>query len=714
MPKSYLQVVLNLPLNQSFTYLDCENPDGKSRVGFRADLKFGNRRMTGFVISESESLPPDCPVEESKIRPILRILDDEALFDDEIIFLARWMSAYYLCSLGEAISAMLPSGKREVDAGCFSFIEETPETKARTLSDEQARAVEEILGIRSDKLAVSSEQLSLEGESLPPGVQASLSPTPPSSGDTPQRPVSNLHYLYGATGTGKTEVFMQVCERLLSQNKGVIYLVPEIGLTPQVTQAVVSRFGNTAAVLHSGLTPSQKLSEWRRILKREARIVIGARSAVFAPVPDLGMIIIDEEHDGSYKSGNSPRYHARQVAMYRCSKKKIPLLMGSATPSVEAWNMMENGGIQRHTLTRRLAGGAMPEIKCVNLTALSMEGSVSPVLQKEIEACLEEKRQVILFLNRRGFTHFFRCNSCGFELKCKNCSVSLTFHKAEKRLRCHYCGYSVSPPQSCPECGSLDVGYSGFGTEFIENEVKAKFPNARVVRLDTDSLSHKGELSEKIESFKKGDYDILLGTQMVAKGLNFPNLKLVGVVLADTGLHMPDFRAAERTFSLITQVAGRAGRFFPDGKVLVQTYCPDASPIAYAVDGKTQEFYESELEVRKMLNFPPFSRLLRLVFRAPSEAQAFSGANGAAGILHQILRGLAAKPSKFQEAAMQSEILGPAECPLSKIAANYRQQIILRGPSVSLLQYMAQTFRDNFKSPGEVYIEYDVDPVSLL
>ena len=673
MQKSYLQVVLNLPLNQSFTYLDCENPDGKSRVGFRADLKFGNRRMTGFVISESESLPPDCPVEESKIRPILRILDDEALFDDEIIFLARWMSAYYLCSLGEAISAMLPSGKREVDAGGFSFIEETPETKARTLSDEQARAVEEILSSNS-----------------------------------------NLHYLYGATGTGKTEVFMQVCERLLSQNKGVIYLVPEIGLTPQVTQAVVSRFGNTAAVLHSGLTPSQKLSEWRRILKREARIVIGARSAVFAPVPDLGMIIIDEEHDGSYKSGNSPRYHARQVAMYRCSKKKIPLLMGSATPSVEAWNMMENGGIQRHILTRRLAGGAMPEIKCVNLTALSMEGSISPVLQKEIEACLEEKRQVILFLNRRGFTHFFRCNSCGFELKCKNCSVSLTFHKAEKRLRCHYCGYSVSPPQSCPECGSLDVGYSGFGTEFIENEVKAKFPNARVVRLDTDSLSHKGELSEKIEAFKKGDYDILLGTQMVAKGLNFPNLKLVGVVLADTGLHMPDFRAAERTFSLITQVAGRAGRFFPDGKVLVQTYCPDASPIAYAVAGKTQEFYESEVEVRKMLNFPPFSRLLRLVFRAPSEAQAFSGANGAAGILHQILRGLAAKPSKFQEAAMQSEILGPAECPLSKIAANYRQQIILRGPSVSLLQYMAQTFRDNFKSPGEVYIEYDVDPVSLL
>lgn len=704
MPGRFLQVVLNIPLNQSFTYLDCENAEGKSRVGFRADLKFGNRRMTGFVVSESDSLPAECPVEESKIRPILRILDDEPIFTEEVLETARWISRYYLCSVGEAISAMLPSGKRESDAGGFSFLEETPETKARTLSDEQKNAVEEILEQNLTQINTDGRGFEQKNQSenlCPISVHHRSS-------------VSNLHYLYGATGTGKTEVFMQTCERLLAQGKGVIYLVPEIGLTRQVIEAVVSRFGNTAAVLHSGLTPSQKLSEWHRILNREARIVIGARSAVFAPVPGLGMIIIDEEHDGSYKSGNTPRYHARQVAMYRCSRLNIPLLMGSATPSVEAWNMMGEGGIKKHVLTRRLAGGAMPEIKCVNLSGLSIDGAISPVLQKEIEATLEEKRQAILFLNRRGFTHFFRCNSCGFELKCKNCSVSLTFHKAEKRLRCHYCGYSVSPPQSCPECGSLDVGYSGFGTEFIETEVKAKFPNARIVRVDTDSLKAKGELTEKIEAFKKGEYDIMLGTQMVAKGLNFPNLKLVGVVLADTGLHMPDFRAAERTFALITQVAGRAGRFFPDGKVFVQTYCPDSAPIAYAVAGKTEEFYKSEIETRRMLSFPPFARLVRLVFRAPSEKQAEAGAGGAAVILQKILQGAVANPSKMQEAARHTEILGPAECPLSKIAANYRQQIILRGPSVALLQYMAQTFRENYKAPGEVYIEYDVDPVSLL
>lgn len=692
MSKKFLQIVLNIPLNQSFTYLDCENLENKARTGMRADLKFGNRRMTGLVISESELLPADCPVEESKIRPVLRFLDEEPVITEELLEVAKWLSRYYLCSLGEAVSVMIPSGKRESDAGGFSFIEESPEKKARTLSDEQKRAVEEILGKDTDAKIKANQNANTNGSSAPPA----------------------LHYLYGATGTGKTEVFMQVCERLLSEGKGVIYLVPEIGLTHQVIEAVVSRFGNTAAVLHSGLTPSQKLSEWHRILNRQARIVIGARSAVFAPVPDLGMIIIDEEHDGSYKSGNTPRYHARQVAMYRSSRNKIPLLMGSATPSVEAWHMMKSGGIMRHTLTRRLAGGAMPEVKCVNLTALSIDGAISPVLQKEIDSTLAEKRQTILFLNRRGFTHFFRCNSCGFELKCKNCSVSLTFHKAEKRLRCHYCGYSVSPPQSCPECGSLDVGYSGFGTEFIENEVKAKFPSARIVRVDTDSVSRKGELTEKIAAFKKGEYDIMLGTQMVAKGLNFPNLKLVGVILADTGLHMPDFRASERTFSLITQVAGRAGRFFPDGKVLVQTYCPDADSIACAVAGKTEEFYESEIQTRRLLNFPPFSRILRMVFRAPSEAQASSGANGAASILHQILRAIATKPSKIQEAAQYTEILGPAECPLSKIAANYRQQIILRGPSVSLLQYMAHTFAENYKAPGEVYIEYDVDPVSLL
>ncbi len=668
----YLSLVLNLPLKSAFTYADLEeNASIPDLTGWRADVKFGNRRMTGYIIAQYAELPPDCPVDESKIRPILRLVDKEPLVTKDTIDLALWVSRFYLCSHGEALSAMLPSGKRGTDAGSFSFAEEAPEATPRVLSDEQKQAVEGILA--------EDESTSQAGR---------------------------FHYLYGATGTGKTEVFLQAAERLLLQGKGVIYLVPEIGLTGQVIEAVSARFGKTVAVLHSELTPSQRLGEWKRILHREARVVIGARSAVFAPVPDLGLIIIDEEHDGSYKSGNTPRYHARQVAMYRAKKEGIPLVMGSATPSVEAWFSMQQGIIRRHTLTRRLAGGKMPEITSINLSLQPAAGGcISEPLAEAVRETLAQKRQTILFLNRRGFTHFFRCNSCGYELTCKNCSVALTYHKSEKRLRCHYCGWSVTPPQQCPACGSLDVGYSGFGTEYIEAEVAAKFPTARVIRIDTDSLTHKGELQEKLDAFRRGEYDIMLGTQMVAKGLNFPNLLLVGVVLADTGLHLPDFRAAERTFALITQVAGRAGRFFPDGKVLVQTYSPDREPVLCAVKGDIARFYTGELSTRELLGFPPYARMVRLVFRAPTEKQAALAAEGAAHILEALLK---------NEGAQDVEVLGPAECPLVKIAANWRYQILLRGKKLLPLQQAAGVFLEQYRSPSDVYIECDVDPVSLL
>ncbi len=659
----FLDVAVNVPVNQTFSYKVAEEDMVKNPFGCRVEVRFGNRKMIGFVVSYNDCLSKDCPVSADKIRSIIRFIDKEALLTKELYNLALWMKDYYLCSIGESIFTMIPSGKRESEYTSFSFSEDESsfEKKERKLSEEQETAVKEII----------------ESKSI-------------------------FHYLYGMTGSGKTEVFLSTAEKIIEKGKGVIYLVPEIGLTPQVIEAVVSRFGNKAAVLHSGLTPSQRLSEWRRILSKEAVIVVGARSAIFAPVPNLGLIIIDEEHDGSYKSGSAPRYHARQVAMYRAQKQNIPLVMGSATPSVESWKSMNDKLIVKHTLTQRLAGGSPPEIESVNLSSLrSMEGCLSPRLSEEIEKTLKEKRQIILFLNRRGFTHFYRCNSCGFEMKCKNCSVSLTYHKSENRLRCHYCGYSVQPPSQCPSCGSLDAGYSGFGTEFIESEVRTKFPLARITRVDTDSLTKKGELQEKLTSFQNGDYDILLGTQMVAKGLNFPKLKLVGVVLADTALHLPDFRAGERTFSLITQVAGRAGRFFPDGKVIVQSYSPDRLPIALSVAGKIEAFYENEIQERQILSFPPFSRLLRLVFRSALEKNAENAAGDAAYLLQQI-------------APKGVDILGPAECPLEKIAANYRHQVILRAKSISPLQKLAKSLLTDYFQPKDVYIEIDVDPVNLL
>lgn len=662
----YLETVLNVPVSQTFTYrLDTTVIPPECAVpGKRAEVRFGNRRMTAYIISVRDSLPAGLQITTDKIKPVIRILDETPVFTPELIDLSWWMSRYYLCAQGEALAAMIPSGKRETDCPGFSFTDDPVEYSPRTLSEEQTAAV---AGITAQK--------------------------------------NLIHYIYGSTGSGKTEVFLRAAENILDSGKGVIYLVPEIGLTHQVIEAVVRRFGQTVAVLHSELTPSQRLKEWHRILNKDARVVIGARSAVFAPVPDLGMVIIDEEHDASYKAGSTPRYHARQIAMHRCRQLGIPLVMGSATPSAEAWHSMETGNIIRHRLSKRLAGGVPPDIETVDLSKTGTEtGCLSPRLCEEIRSTLSEKRQVILFLNRRGFTHFFRCNTCGFELKCKNCSVALTYHKGEKRLRCHYCGWNIAPPSICPECASVDVGYSGFGTEFIESETVAKFPSARICRIDTDSLTKKGELQEKLASFRNGETDILLGTQMVAKGLNFPNLKLVGVVLADTGLHMPDFRAAERTFALITQVAGRAGRFFPDGKVIVQSYNPAQEAVAYACSGNTEGFYAQELEQRKILGFPPFTRLIRLVFRAATLEAAQDAAAGAADLL-------AFEAEKISAAA---DILGPSECPLSMVAANYRWQVLLRAISIKPLLQLCSAFLYGYKAPAAVYIEVDVDPVNLL
>lgn len=659
----FIEAAVNVPLNQTFTYKCDQDIPLEETFGRRIEVRFGNRKTTALVVAASNQQPSSCTVEADKIRLINRFIDTEPILTKELYETAKWMSLYYIAPIGEVIFSMIPSGKRETNSTGFFFEEDSSFSEARELSQEQKNAVDGILSKDDSR---------------------------------------KYHYLYGMTGSGKTEVFLSAAKKIMDMGQGVIYLVPEIGLTPQVIESVTKRFGNTAAVIHSELTPSQRLGEWRRILSKEARIVIGARSAVFAPVPDLGLIIIDEEHDGSYKSGSSPRYHARQVAMHRSSVLGIPLVMGSATPSVEAYHLMQTGVISKHVLTKRLAGGAIPEISSVNL---SIEGSgdscISGKLYNAMQETLKQKRQIILFLNRRGFTHFFRCNTCGFELKCKNCSVAMTYHKKENRLRCHYCGFSVAPPSQCPECGSLDIGYSGFGTEYIENEVKARFPNASTIRIDTDSLTHKGELQEKLDAFKNGKYDIMLGTQMVAKGLNFPKLQLVGVVLADTTLHLPDFRAAERTFSLITQVAGRAGRYFPDGKVIVQSFSPDMIPIETAVNNNSEAFYENELNQREILNFPPFSRLLRLVFRSAIQTAAEQAADGAYEILAK------SNPDNI-------EILGPAECPLEMIAKNYRYQILLRGKSIIPLQKMASNLIWNYTARQNVYIEVDVDPVNML
>ncbi|MDR2661775.1 MAG: primosomal protein N' [Treponema sp.] len=657
----YLEIIFDIPLKNSYTYLADEK--GEAAPGKRVMVPFGRREALGYVIGEHPQPPRG--LDPAKLKPVRRTVDGEKIFDGADIALARWMASYYLCGPGEALAAMIPSGRR---TGSYStFSDDTGDSGTLVLSEEQRSALEGLS-------ALSREQ----GEGAKP-----------------------LAYLYGITGSGKTEVFLRLAEQVIAAGKSVIYLVPEISLTHQTAEVIGRRFGTAAAALHSGMTGSERLTEWMRIRRGEVRIVAGPRSAVFAPVRDLGLIIIDEEHDGSYKSGNTPRYHARQIAMHRSAESGALLLMGSATPSAEAWKLMAEGKIRRFNLHRRLSGGRPPEIIPVGLA--KTEGALSAELKEEIRATALMGRQTILFLNRRGFAYFYHCRNCGFELSCKRCSVSLTYHKSRNRAVCHYCGYETAPPLSCPRCGSLDAGFTGFGTEFVEEEVRNTFPDLRIRRADADTTTRKGSLKEMLDIFKAGGIDILLGTQMVAKGLNFPGLRLVGVVFADTGLHLPDFRAAERTFSLIVQVAGRAGRYFPDGRVIVQTLRFDDPAINRACALDVEGFYRTELNQRSALNFPPYSRLIRFTFRSRKEDKAA----GASSRLAAILRPLLPK---------DAEILGPAECPLGIQNGSYRRQILLRGKAMGPIHRSAAAALEQYengKDPG-VYLETDVDPVHLL
>jgi primosomal protein N' (replication factor Y) len=651
-----IDVVFNLPIHQKFTYSVPGDLD--ITTGYRVQVPFGSRRLTGYVVGMADGPPPGVP----EIKQIHRSVDKRPVFDRRMLELAGWLSDMYLCSLGEALATILPGGRREVDPEEMGG--DLAVARDITLSTHQRNAI--------DRICAAGEATD-----------------------------GRVFYLQGVTGSGKTEVFLQVSRKMLDRGRGVIYLVPEISLTHQVIDVFQAFLDQPVAVLHSGLTPSQRLKTWLDLLDGTVGLVIGARSAVFAPVSNLGLIIIDEEHEGSYKSGTTPRYHARQVAMHRGRRENAVLVMGSATTSLEAFHYMNAGTLERLSLPERLSGGSMPEVQIQDLNGESVPLS-KPLIQ-EIRRTHEEGRQSILFLNRRGFSYFFHCRSCGYQMKCRNCSVSLTFHKNKNSMVCHYCGYRSPPEDVCPECGSMEVGYSGFGTERIEEEIQRLFPELTVRRVDTDSVRNKLRLKQILNEFHAGRIDILLGTQMVAKGLNFPGVKLVGIVSADTGLQLPDFRAAERTFDLIVQVSGRAGRFHPDGKVLVQTYLPNNETIHLAARADLDTFYRKELEMRKALDFPPFTRLIRLVFRARSAAKSRSAATGFARSLEDADPG-----------ARGVEVLGPVECPLSVIAGNHRNHLIFRSRNFRNLHSLVQQSVGRFQVPAGVYVEVDVDPVALL
>ena len=521
------------------------------------------------------------------------------------------------------------------------------------------------------------------------------------------------HLLHGVTGSGKTEIYMRVMAQILETGKSVIVLVPEISLTPQTASRFIGRFGERVAVLHSRLSVGERFDQWYRIHNGDADIVIGPRSAVFAPVKNLGLLIIDEEHSDSYKSDTSPRYHAREVAKKRAEIAKCPLILGSATPSLESYYQAKQNRYKLLSLPTRVLGRKMPDVRIIDMRDELKNGNrsiLSECLKFAIAERLLIQEQVILFLNRRGHSSYVFCRSCGYAERCENCSISLTFHFESKKLVCHHCGHRRETHPSCPECDSPAIDYfgrKGFGTETVEREIQKLFPDANVKRFDADSTAKKNAHEQILTAFEKQDIDILIGTQMIAKGLDFPNVTLVGVVVADTALNLPDFRASENTFSLLTQVAGRSGRADTAGEVIIQTYMPDHYCISAVKKHDYIDFYEKEVEARSPLQYPPFSHMGTLLLRGKNENEVIDAANVMSNHFDVL------QTEQFPDI----KILGPAPAPLSKIDGKFRWHFLLRCRQVEKLSQLLRCVNDDvlpkIKSKTIECI-MDIDPTNTL
>ncbi|WP_027414535.1 primosomal protein N' [Aneurinibacillus terranovensis] len=513
--------------------------------------------------------------------------------------------------------------------------------------------------------------------------------------------------IHGVTGSGKTEVYLEIMERTIAKGKEAILLVPEISLTPQMVERFKGRFGDQVAVLHSRLSHGERHDEWRKIRRGEVKVAIGARSAVFAPFENLGLIIMDEEHEGSYKQEETPRYHARAVAHYRGNYHKAVVILGSATPSLESYNQAIQQKIKLFTMAQRVGNRPLPDVSIVDMRLELQKGNramFSGELMNAINDRLAKNEQMVLFLNRRGFSTFVMCRSCGFVTQCPHCDISLTYHRSNRTLRCHYCGYTEREPETCPECGSEHIRFFGTGTQKVEEELAKYFPGIRVIRMDVDTTTQKGAHERLLQNFRQGKGDVLLGTQMIAKGLDFPNVTLVGVLAADSMLNLPDFRASERTFQLLTQVGGRAGRHEKKGEVVIQTYSADHFSIRYASKHDYHGFFHEEINQRYVKGYPPFSRLILFTFAHENVALIIKSAEAFAKKLREIL-----PPGAF--------LLGPVASPIARIKDRYRFQCMVKynhDPSVvSRIHSLVRKYEEERKKSG-MLLTVDVDPYMMM
>lgn len=524
---------------------------------------------------------------------------------------------------------------------------------------------------------------------------------------TIEEKLQKVFLLYGVTGSGKTEIYLQSIQQVIEKGREAIVLVPEISLTPQMVKRFKGRFGNKVAVLHSGLSLGEKYDEWRKIQRKEVSVVVGARSAIFAPFENLGIIIIDEEHETSYKQEDNPRYHARDVAVQRSIFHRCPVVLGSATPSLESFARAKKGVYELLTLPKRMNNHALPSVQIIDMREELREGNrsmFSRSLLEGIKARLEKKEQIVLFLNKRGHSSFVMCRDCGYVINCPNCDISLTYHRANQQMKCHYCGYESFVPKQCPECSSEHIRYFGTGTQKVEEELGKILPEARVIRMDVDTTSRKGSHERLLDDFQAGKADILLGTQMIAKGLDFPNITLVGVLSADTMLHLPDFRSSEKTFQLLTQVSGRAGRHELEGEVIIQTYTPEHYSIELAGEQNFDRFFDREMMMRKLHHYPPFYYITLITISHENVMKVVS-------VTENIAKYVGTRVSK------DAIILGPVASPIPRINNRYRYQCLIkykREPDLSrILKSLLDHYQQEMASSG-LQISIDLNPYILM
>jgi primosomal protein N' (replication factor Y) (superfamily II helicase) len=742
---SYVRVIIDRAIHRELDYAVPEGLMGRVEVGSRVRVPFRDKAALATVVAITEQS------EAKGIRPIEAVVGEAPILSEQLLELGRWISAYYCCPIETVMRSLLPQVIRRAEIGWKKQlfvqsgrkIDNEELEKLRRRAPRQAELLEAILRLEvptrasqllrqtsldnqtlralekrglvelreeavvrdphADEQFIATSNLTLNQE------QAHALKEITQALDSPEK--SRPILLHGVTGSGKTEIYLQAIRAALDRERTAIVLVPEISLTPQTVERFKSRFADmqdAVAVLHSHLSEGERHDEWHKIHSGRARIVIGARSAIFAPLKNLALIVVDEEHETTYKQEEAPRYHARDVAIVRAKIEKCVAVLGSATPSLESYHNAAIGKYRLVTLTQRIDEKQMPLMRIVDLRQERRKEKAATIVSEKLRAAIgdrmEKREQTILFLNRRGFSTSLLCSNCGEARNCPNCSVALTFHRhpaVAGRLSCHLCGHTAAVPKKCPACGKDALIYAGFGTEKVEATVAQIFPKAVVRRMDADSMTRKEAYRETLRNFRTGNIDILVGTQMIAKGLHFPNVTLVGIINADLALHLPDFRAGERTFQLLTQVAGRAGRGETSGEVFVQTYTPFSPSIQFARHHDFAGYFQQELEFRERCDFPPFKHAILITVRSPHEGRAKLSA--------ETLQ------RRLKEALPEEFILGNATpAPLEKLQGQFRFHILIRGEAIMCLSRLVRETLDKLPFPEDVTVTVDVDPYQLL